>query len=56
MLPDSSRDFIIAVPKQCSLSICRSRLSRAANLLLNIVFSRFSHSEFVYDTASVYFT
>jgi len=56
MLPDSSRNLIIAVSKQYSPSMCRSRLSRAANLLLNIVFSRFSYSEFVYETASVCFT
>jgi len=30
----------------------RSRLSRAANLLLKIAFFRFSLSEFVYDTGS----
>jgi len=31
-------------------------LSKAANLLLKIAFSRFCHSEFVYNTGSVYFT
>ena len=32
----------------------RSRLSRAANLLLKIAFFRFSLSEFVYDTDSIH--
>jgi len=56
MLPASSRNLTIAGSKQCSLSMCRSRLSRAENLLLNNIFSRFSRSKFVYDTANVYFT
>jgi len=55
MLLDLSRNFIIAVSKQCSLSMCRSRLSKAGNLLLKIVLCRFFHSEYVYDTGSVYF-
>jgi len=56
MLPDSSRNLITAVSEQCSLSMRRGRLSRAAHLLLNISFYTFSHSEFVYNTAIVYFT
>jgi len=47
MLPDSSANFIIAIFRQCTF---RSRLSKAANLLLKIAFSRFFLSEFVYDT------
>jgi len=35
MLPDSSINLITAISKQRSLSMCRSRLSKAANLLLN---------------------
>jgi len=42
--------------RQCSLSMCRSQLSKAANLLLKSAFFRFCHCEFVYDTGSVYFT
>jgi len=34
MFPDSSRNLIIAVSKQCSPSMCRSRLSRAATYCL----------------------
>jgi len=47
-----------SICRQCSLSICRSRLSKVANPLLKIAFSRFCRSEFVYDTGSgsVYFT
>ena len=38
---------------QCSLSMCRSRLAKAANLLLKIVFSRFCRSEFRHDLVIV---
>jgi len=41
--------------RQCSLSMCRSQLSKAANLLLKSVFTSFCHSNFVYDTGNVYF-
>jgi len=42
--------------RQCSFSMRRCRLSKAANLRLKIPFSRYCHSAFVYDTGSVYFT
>jgi len=50
---NASRHLIIAVSRQCSLSMFRSRLAKASNLLLTIAFSRFCQGEFVYDTGSV---
>jgi len=61
MLPESSTNLIgkiskpiIAIFRACSRTKCRSRLSKAANLLL--AFPSFCHSEIVYDTGSVCFT
>ena len=57
-LPDSSTKLIIATSRHCGLSMCRSRLSKAANpnVLLKNAVPGFCHSEFVYNTGSVYFT
>jgi len=42
MLPDSSRNLIIAIGiyREWNLSMCRNRLSKAANQLLTIAFSK----------------
>jgi len=56
MLPESATNLIIAIFRQYSFSMYRSRLSKAANLLLQIALSRFCHREFVCDTGSFYFT
>jgi len=37
MLPGSSTSLIIAISRQCTLSMCRSLFSKGANLLFNSV-------------------